>query len=708
MAFIPDAPPAAAPRASHFVPDAPPKDDTTPNKKPEPTALEEAGTGALGAGELLSGLVSNLPHAAAHAAVDIYRRLTGGDTGAPDPSLVQHLQVPLGQAGQKVAADFGPSLSSSGTPGALAQPDIETAALHREQASQPGNATALDIGNQIRGVAGDVGALAPAVGGLRTLIGLPGEIAASRAAAAAARTPAETNLGMVTGADSPLARNLAGNSAQPTVTAHNQGIADQQLTAQVGAKSPKVTDLEEAKAPANAVYSRVEQALPTAPLSPAAQQMVQGVGADDMVVHSPNTQAVIDAQKARLLAGPVTGSEAVNTQRALRYNGFKNQALDDPENQALGAAQLKLSDALHQHMVDTLPPNADVTMEQLTQARQALAQINTLQNAAKGSNINLQALARVHRDNPGLLTGPMRDVAEFADQHPEVSSLPSNSERFNPSDSITHDLTSIDLKKPASYLQPLVGAAARRSLVGGAPAAPTSGLADALAPIDRTPQPPPGMTASTPSASPPAAPASPGQISLADVLSHGVERGPSPGLSLASGQPAAPHQGIPFKPNLEHAAGGLSLADELHPNVSASNADLPGVMSQGVPEGTMTRTPSRPQGAQPTIDFPSGAQSVSRAANNASGESAASQEAVNRTAEENASGRTRFLIDPDGNVTPIKGVESADRRAPQGSVIVQKGIGSTPYTIIDRGGLPLSHANGLINRAFGRGLSDEF
>jgi hypothetical protein len=89
--------------------------------------------------------------------------------------------------------------------------------------------------------------------------------------------------------------------------------------------------------------------------------------------------------------------------------------------------------------------------------------------------------------------------------------------------------------------------------------------------------------------------------------------------------------------------------------------------------------------------------------NNASGDSSASLEAQNRVTQERASGQNRYRIDPDGNVTPLTGVDSVDARAPQGHVIVQRGIGNQPYTVLDRGGLPQVAANGLVARAQGLG-----
>ena len=89
--------------------------------------------------------------------------------------------------------------------------------------------------------------------------------------------------------------------------------------------------------------------------------------------------------------------------------------------------------------------------------------------------------------------------------------------------------------------------------------------------------------------------------------------------------------------------------------------------------------------------------------NNASGESSASVEAQNRARQESAAGQRRYQIDPDGNVTPLRGVDAVDAKAPNGHIIVQRGTGLQPYAVLDRGGLPATHANGLLARAQGLG-----
>lgn len=95
----------------------------------------------------------------------------------------------------------------------------------------------------------------------------------------------------------------------------------------------------------------------------------------------------------------------------------------------------------------------------------------------------------------------------------------------------------------------------------------------------------------------------------------------------------------------------------------------------------------------------------SRAAENASGESSASLEAISRVRDEAAEGKTRHLIDPDGNSTPLTGVDAVDAKAPKSHIIAQAD-GEGGHTVVDRGGLSALHANGLLNRARAKGLAE--
>jgi hypothetical protein len=71
--------------------------------------------------------------------------------------------------------------------------------------------------------------------------------------------------------------------------------------------------------------------------------------------------------------------------------------------------------------------------------------------------------------------------------------------------------------------------------------------------------------------------------------------------------------------------------------------------------------------------------------NNASGESAASLEAQSRLAGEKAKGQTRLLVERDGTVRPLVGVDAVDQVAKPGQVILQKGVGKDEWTTLSKG-----------------------
>ena len=71
--------------------------------------------------------------------------------------------------------------------------------------------------------------------------------------------------------------------------------------------------------------------------------------------------------------------------------------------------------------------------------------------------------------------------------------------------------------------------------------------------------------------------------------------------------------------------------------------------------------------------------------NNASGESAASLEAQGRLTSEKAAGQTRLLVEKDGSVRPLVGVDAVDQVAKSGQVILQKGVGKDEWTTLSRG-----------------------
>ncbi len=86
--------------------------------------------------------------------------------------------------------------------------------------------------------------------------------------------------------------------------------------------------------------------------------------------------------------------------------------------------------------------------------------------------------------------------------------------------------------------------------------------------------------------------------------------------------------------------------------------------------------------------------------NNASGESSASVEAINRLQQERANGQERYLINRDGSVEPVIGVDGVDKVARPGQVIVQKNVGAHKWTVLSHGeDVSPDMAQGYVNRA---------
>lgn len=668
MAFLPDAP--AAP--SKFVPDAAPQGD------PNAAANEAAQEGHSPITDVVN-MLKAVPSG-------VVKMLEGiGQTATEHPLLGN---IPgLLNTFKKVIADPSGTLSAVG--------------------SAMRNATPEQVGQNV---------VAPlAAGGLANEgVGLASRFGTGAAEAA---TPAG-QLGLRTAGGT--GATLAGDTAGPTMNAQNQRVASSVLGADAGVphSSPvNASTLETAREAPGKLLDTGYGLLPEGPLSPAARNQVAAArGPATITKPTPNVAGQIQDIESSLLDpnGQFTGPQLRATRNSL--NSDANAGADSPDADTRSIAKYKrgVVSALDQHLADSLPAGSPVTPDMVQNARGTLAKNYTLQDLiGKGGDIDLQGLAKLHRDSPDLFTGNTRTVAQFASDHPEVTGAISNGDRITPPSAVK-DLSMINVLNPRSYVQPLFGALGRRMLrgpsgeaIGSAMQAPVAGLGGEFNPLPLTDlSPPPGQVGNAPiqrglplqpgsgqvthptgglTASPPISPtggpAPSGDLPLADLLSHGVEQNPSPGLSVAPMGAPAP-QGIPFTQNAAHMAGGLETASPedwlnnfLKPE---NNSDLAGVKSQGVPEGIMTR-----------------------AANNASGESAASQEAINRGT------RKLAIVDQDGNEQPLlRDVTQADRSAPKGKLIIDTSTGE----IVDRGGMSQGRANGLRNRwaTMGRTLGDHF
>ena len=579
------------------------------NYKPPPTAPAEttAGDVVKGVGDAALSGVSKVATGIVGAPISLANRLiaglSGGDNQAAADAAHEYVNRTFGHdtqtpVGKKIGAAVAGALAPLGQSAQGIEQLLEQGG---EKVGIPAATTHANL-SMTGDIAGTAGLAAPVAAGAN---------ASSEAAAQAAQNaPGWASRGFRSAADHPVAAGAAGPSGMQALTLQNQQVGDTALGAEAGVSPGTELNhdtIEAGRTAADSVKGRVAAALPTAPLSPAATAMVNKVNPRSLMVGAPDVQALIEAQKQKLLAGDLSGPDVVDTTRALRQEGYARIGSENVDQQKVGKAQVQMARALEQHIEDTLPQDADVSMDQWRQARVVQAKSSALQAALKGNNVDLQAIGRMGRADPGYLTGAFKDASDFANEHPAVSGL---ANKIEVPPSFGRDLGEAMRSGglPQDILSRLFGASgvsagARRVLtgnpanaLGAAGKTPVAGLAGEFGPIDRTPQSPPGMTASSPAAPAPQAAGPPGQIPLADLLAHGVEQQPAAGLSLAPTPGAA--SGVPFARNAAHEAGEFSLTDELAGGAPReNNSDLGPVMSQGVPEDIMQRTP--PQGPRP-------------------------------------------------------------------------------------------------------------
>jgi hypothetical protein len=700
---------------------------------PKPTAPAENpqdmsfGKQLLGNAEIAGSAVGNIPHGIAHAVSDLYHRLSG-DPNAKDPSWINAIHVPTGQAGQELSQGLGDSLTqtidSTGAGDAVTkgvgatnhymqdQPTSGTQAV--VQATAP---AALDVAT-IAGAKGIPGAIKGAVGDVTNAARGVGE-AMSGNGFDVAEEPTAADAGLKAPSKPPLQPH---QQVGQTITAAEAGV-------------PKGTPLtpeayEAGRVAPNAVVKRAANATPVGPLNEEELSRIDNIGGSGVPISGQGSIANINGLRSNLrglLSAPeLSGQQKFDWLQALRTKGYKNSASLDPGATELGDAQLDAAKVLEDHIERTLPKDADVDIDQFRAARTALAKNHTAESVTKGGTVDMAALGRIYQRNPNLLTGGLGMLGRFSSENPELVGM---GNRFQ--EPVT--ASGLDLTKPATWLSPVQSVAGRimanRQAASGVQAASRAFPGtppERFAPIDRTPQPPPGMTASTPTAPPPAPAGRPGDIGFADLLSHGVEPSPPAGLSLAP-EGAPPSGGLPFTRNAAHEAGDLSLdnSDSWFTGGAPKGLgnDLAGVMSSNVPAGTLARTPPRaggprlgdtiaapgtpqlPLGKPPGQAFTPGQRGLFNGGaveNNGSSPGAGgadSLEAQSRLSQEKSTGSQPFRIDPEGSPQPIAHtVDAVDQSVPKGHLKVQRDPSTGKLSIMDRGGMTLQAARGLLNR----------
>jgi hypothetical protein len=555
------------------------------------------------------------------------------------------------------------------------------------------------------------------------------------------------------------------NQATTDVLAKNAAGVPQDVHATAGANGTLAA--ARANGPGK-VYDAARASLPpTLTQDEALQNGLAGIG--DTTSQLPRSPDV-DALKQHMLAQPQMSKDQLfaNVQEA-REKASRFYNSDSPDAHAIADAYQQIANEYESFIGRSLPSNGPVSLADWQAARKAFAKNYAVEGATVGTSVDAAKLARIQNKDPDLLDGELQLIATQHNRYPLSTGF--GPRTFAPGGEVG---TSGSLAGSAArhITGPAIGAAVG-SAIGGVPGAlaggavgqvgasafnslirrvltgsPGASRATAIEALSKNPDLMDFLNPPGPHQYERLPPFPSGELSLADdfqprapqpnsdvgaIMSHGVGEPPAPGLTSGPmGAPAA--EGVPFtrspdsiglRPTRsgrninevapshiiglegEPVATGMepktNVGDRFSPTIDQLLEDLshhPDVMSQGVPEGIVQRTPKK--GGTPDL--------IDVLGNNASGESAASMEAINRGKIEAAEGRDRFLVDQDGKMWPIRGVEAADATAPKGSIIIQKGVGATPYTILDRGGLPSRNAQGLLNRALaggeGRTLAD--
>ena len=194
-------------------------DDNPYNKQPT-----EGPQGFIyGLADLAGTGIANIPHAAAHGAVDLWRRATGGDTNAPDPAIVQALEV---KPELKTTGDVAESLRT-----ALTQP-IEGTGTPKPDAAAPlaNSPVGQAFFRYIAPVASDVTNIVPLVAPARNVVrGLTAGADAMTAEQVAANTASKQS-GGAAGTAVDLSNASPGlRQAVATVGAENGGVINQDV-----------------------------------------------------------------------------------------------------------------------------------------------------------------------------------------------------------------------------------------------------------------------------------------------------------------------------------------------------------------------------------------------------------------------------------------------------------------------------------------------
>lgn len=216
------------------------------------------------------------------------------------------------------------------------------------------------------------------------------------------------------------ARHNAQNAAR--VAARDLGLPEGQTLSQ-GA-------LRQAMDQAGAAKEAVAQQLPRFELSP---ELASAIDNAPPVFLEQNPRILALRSRAASAEGSMSTSDALREAQRLRDHGFANRRSETPETVDLGRAQLQMADAIENAIEDQAARSGMTDsnlMLNFRNARQQQAKIANVMEAGvqQGEEFLLdpQALAKFDAQNPNVLTGGLKVIADTARDFPETMKIPTD------------------------------------------------------------------------------------------------------------------------------------------------------------------------------------------------------------------------------------------------------------------------------------------
>lgn len=186
--------------------------------------------------------------------------------------------------------------------------------------------------------------------------------------------------------------------------------------------------LRQAMDQAGAAKEAVAQQLPRFELSPELANVIDNA---PPVFLEQNPRILALRNRAASAEGSMSTSDALREAQRLRDHGFANRRSETPETVDLGRAQLQMADAIENAIEDQAArsgmTDSDLMLN-FRNARQQQAKIANVMEAGvqQGEEFFLdpQALAKFDAQNPNVLTGGLKVIADTARDFPDTMKLP--------------------------------------------------------------------------------------------------------------------------------------------------------------------------------------------------------------------------------------------------------------------------------------------